>query len=91
MSPPPDGLDLAGLAISAGFFTVMSCIIAAPAIAFRPANRAVEFMAKHANHAGLWLLGPAFVVGLAVPNVRLQAMLAAAETRRQADLANKHG
>ena len=38
----------------------------------------MEFLAKHADHAGLWLLGPALVAGLAVPNIKLQSMLAAA-------------
>jgi len=73
-----DGLDLPALAITAAFFVVVFYIIAAPAIAFRPASRLSEFLAKHGEHAGLWLLGPALVAGLAVPNIKLQAVLATA-------------
>jgi hypothetical protein len=72
------GLDLFSLVISVGFIGLASCIIAAPAIAFRPANRVMEFLAKHAEHASLWLLAPTLIAGLAVPNVKLQAMLAIA-------------
>ena len=72
------GLDTVGLAVSTAFIIVIFIIVAAPAIAFHPANRGVEFLAKHAEHAGLWLLAPALVAGLAVPNIELQAMLAAA-------------
>ena len=74
----PDPVNLASLAISAGFIVIVFSLIAAPAIAFRPANGLVEFLARHAEHAGLWLLGPALVAGLLVPNSKLQAMLAAA-------------
>ena len=72
------GLDTVGLAVSTAFIIVIFIIVAAPAIAFHPANRGVEFLAKHAEHAGLWLLAPALIAGLAVPNIELQAMLAAA-------------
>ena len=72
------GLDKVGLAVSTASIIVIFIIVAAPAIAFHPANRGVEFLAKHAEHAGLWLLAPALVAGLAVPNIELQALLAAA-------------
>ena len=78
VSLSPAGFDAPALAISAGFLGLLSVIIAAPAIAFQPASRAVEFLAKHGEYAGLWLLGPALVAGLAVPNIKLQAVLAAA-------------
>ncbi len=81
VSLSPNALDLIslpGLAISAGFIVAVFFIIAAPSIAFRPANRAVEFLARHAEHAGLWLLGPALVAGMTVPNSKLQAVLAIA-------------
>ncbi len=78
VSLSPDGLDRAALAISISFVAVLFCIIAAPAIAFRPAARPVEFLAKHGDYAGLWLLGPALLAGLAVPNIKLQAILATA-------------
>jgi len=74
----PDGLDRPALAISLGFVVVVFYIIAAPATAFRPASRPVEFLAKHGDHAGLWLLGPALLAGLAIPNIKLQAVLATA-------------
>ncbi len=74
----PEGLDSTALAISVGFVAVLSYIIAAPAIAFRPASRTVEFLAKHGDYAGLWLLGPALLAGFAVPNLKLQAVLATA-------------
>jgi len=73
-----EGLDGPALAASAGFIAVAFSVIAAPAIAFRPASRPVEFLARHGEHAGLWLLGPALLAGLAVPNIRLQAVLATA-------------
>lgn len=66
----PHSLDRPALAIMLGFFGVVSYIIAAPAIAFRPASRLVEFLAKHGDYAGLWLLGPALIAGLAIPNIR---------------------
>lgn len=78
----PDGLDRAALVVSFGFIVVLFYVIAAPAIAFWPtsgwATRAVEFLAKHGDYAGLWLLGPAFLTGLAISNLNLQAFLATA-------------
>ena len=82
VSLSPDGLDRPALAVSAGFIVVLFYIIAAPAIAFWPAsgftNRAVEFLAKHGDYAGLWLLIPALIAGLAISNIKLQAFLATA-------------
>ncbi|GBE42636.1 licD family protein [bacterium BMS3Bbin10] len=75
VSLSPDGIDTPALAVSAGFIAVLFYIIAAPAIAFRPARRHIEFLAKHGDTAGLWLLGPALLAGLAIPNIRLQAVL----------------
>jgi hypothetical protein len=82
VSLSPDGLDRAALAVSVGFIVVLFYIIAAPAIAFWPAsgwaNRAVEFLAKHSDSAGLWLLIPALFAVLAISNIKLQAFLATA-------------
>ncbi len=78
VSLSPDGFDGPALAISVGFVAVVSYIIAAPAIAFRPASLPVEFLAKHGDYAGLWLCGPALVAGLAVPNISLRAVLTTA-------------
>lgn len=72
------GLDRPALVISACFVGALFYIIAAPAIAFQPASRPVEFFAKHGDYAGLWLLGPALLAGIAVPNMKLQALLATA-------------
>jgi hypothetical protein len=35
-------------------------------------------LAQRGEHAGLWLLGPALLAGLAIPNIKLQAVLATA-------------
>ena len=78
VSLSPNGLDRPALAVSVGFVGVAFYIIAAPAIAFRPASRPVEFLAKQGDHAGLWLLGPALLAGLAIPNIKLQAVLVTA-------------
>ncbi len=78
----PNGLDRPTLAVSVGFVGVVFYVIAAPAIAFqpatRPASRTIEFLAKHGDYAGLWLLGPTLLAGLAIPNIKLQAVLATA-------------
>ncbi|NOX40842.1 MAG: LicD family protein [Alphaproteobacteria bacterium] len=70
-----DGLDILSLAVSSVFITALFIIIAAPAYAFQPASRPVEFLAKHGDYAGLWLLGPALIAGLAIPNIKLQAVM----------------
>jgi len=73
-----DGFALYALAIATGFLAALFYIMAAPAIAFQPAPPHVEFLAKHGDYAGLWLLGPALAAGLAVPNIKLQAVLTVA-------------
>jgi hypothetical protein len=82
VSLSPDGLDGRALAVSAGFIVVLFYIVAAPAIAFWPASgwatRSVEFVAKHGDTAGLWMLIPALFAGLAISNIKLQAFLATA-------------
>jgi len=78
VSLSPAGLDLPALIVSSGFFGVLFFIMAAPAIAFRPASRMIECLAKHGDYAGLWLLGPALIAGLAIQNTKLQAALATA-------------
>ncbi len=79
----PDDLDLTALVVSAGFVAVLFGIIAAPAIDFRPGTRpeirrVIGFLAKHGDYAGLGMLGPALAAGYAVPNARLQGLLAVA-------------
>jgi hypothetical protein len=80
ISLSPDGLDPAALVVSAGFIAVLFCLIAAPAVDFRPGTRsaAVGFLARHGDYAGLCMLGPALVAGYLVPNVKLQGVLAVA-------------
>lgn len=74
----PNLFSIPRLAVSSAFFAIGLLIIAAPSMAFRPANPAVEFLAKHAEYAGLWLLGPAFMAGVMLPDIKLQSVLAAA-------------
>jgi hypothetical protein len=78
VSLSPDGIDHTALAVSSGFIAVLFYIISAPAIAFQPASRHIEFLAKHGDTAGLWLLGPALLAGLAIPNIKLQAVMGTA-------------
>ena len=80
VSLTPNGpAPLSGISLitSSAFIVAASGIIAAPALTFRPSNRVVEFLSRHADHAGLWLIGPALVGGLVVPNSKLQGMLTA--------------
>jgi len=75
----PDGLDAVALVVAAGFVAVLFGIIAAPAIDFRPGTGPmIGFLARHGDHAGLWMLGPAVAAGYLVPNVKLQGVLAVA-------------
>jgi hypothetical protein len=78
VSLSPNGLDRSALAISVCFVVAIFYIIASPAIAFRPASRPVEFFAKHGDYVGLWLFGPVLIASIAVPNVKLQALLVTA-------------
>ena len=73
-----DGFDGAALIILFCLVIVLFYIIAAPAIAFRPASRSFEFFARHGDYAGLWLLGPALLIVLVMPNIKLHAVIAAA-------------
>ena len=70
-----DEFDGAALLILLGFVAILFYIIAAPAIAFRPASRSFEFFARHGDYAGLWLLSPVLLVVLIMPNVKLQAVM----------------
>jgi hypothetical protein len=72
------GVDLFALSISICFIAGLFFTIAAPAIAFRPASRTVEFMAKNGDHAGLWLLCPALFAGFSSSNMKLQVVLVTA-------------
>ena len=74
------GPDLNYLLIATSFIVIMAFIIAAPALCFQPANKALEFLARHSEYAGLWLIGPALVVCLIIPGSKLQSMLLTAIT-----------
>ena len=62
---------------SIGFIAAIFGVIAAPAIAFRPAPHWVEFFAKHGNYAGLWIIAPAAIAALVAPNIKFLGLLAA--------------
>jgi len=74
------GPDLNYLLIATSFIVIMAFIIGAPALCFQPANKALEFLARHSEHGGLWLIGPALVVCLIIPGSKLQSMLLTAIT-----------
>ena len=79
VSVSPDGMDFGLLFVATGFIVLLFAIIAAPAIDFNPGPRpAVEFLANHGDHAGLWMLPPAVVAGWALPDARLLGVLVAA-------------
>lgn len=78
VSSSPEGIDPLALAVSIVFLVSLFYIIAAPAIAFKPASGIGEFLARHGDYAGLWLLGPAILAGLTIPNLQLQSVLAVA-------------
>ncbi len=74
--------DLPVLVLSVGFIAGLFCIIAAPAIAFKPGapRPVVEFLAKHGDYAGLWMVPPAIVVGYALPDAKFYGLLLTAMT-----------
>ena len=78
LSLSTDGVDVVVLCVSSGFIALLFPIIAAPSIAFKPAPRAIEFLARHGDYASLWMLAPAIAAGYAVPNLKLQAFLVTA-------------
>ena len=75
---PVGGIDAVTFTAMAGFVGALFYMIAAPAIAFRPASRLMEFLARHSSHAGLWLIGPALMCAFLLPDPRVQALIAAA-------------
>ena len=76
---PGYGLDFGALVFLTGFILLLFGIIASPAIYFNPGSRPiVEFLANHGDHAGLWMLLPAFVGGYAFPDAKLQGVMTAA-------------
>ncbi len=78
VSVSTDGYDPVALPLSAGIIAVLFSIIAAPAIAFRPASRWIEFMARHGHYASPCMLALAIAATFALQNIKLQGVLAAA-------------
>jgi len=76
------GLDLPKMIVSVGFIAGLFIVIAAPAVVFSPGRPrpAAEFLAKHGEHAGLWLIPPAIVAGYALPDAKMYGLLVAAMT-----------
>jgi hypothetical protein len=68
--------------LSVGFIAGLFSIIAAPAIIFKPGapRPVVEFLAKHGEYAGLWMVPPAIVAGYALPDAKLYGLLVTAMT-----------
>ena len=75
-----DGLDIATLAASASFLTVLLLLIAAPAIelnhssGFAPSP--IKYLAWHGDYSGLWMLLPAFAVSFTLANIKLLVFFA---------------
>ena len=76
------GLDLPAMIVSAGFIAGLFSVIAAPAVVFPPGGSrpVAEFLAKHGEYAGLWMIPPAVVAGYALPDAKLYGLLVAAMT-----------
>ena len=75
--PDVNGLSLM---LVAGFMVCLFAIIAAPAIAFKPSapRPVIEFLAKHAEHSGLWMIPPAIIACFVLPDPKLQGVLVTA-------------
>lgn len=83
-----EGLDIATLVVSASFLAVLLFLIAAPAIELNHAAgfapRPIEYLARHGDYSGLWMLLPAIVVGYTLTDAKLLVFLVTAiliETR----------
>lgn len=73
-----EGIDIAALGAAASLIGLLFYAIAAPAIAFRPASRPIEFLARHGDAVGLSILPPAAIAGYFIPNLPLRGALTAA-------------
>ena len=75
-----DGLDIAKLAASASFLTVLLLLIAAPAIELNHSSgfapRPIKYLAWHGDYSGLWMLLPAFAVSFTLENIKLLVFFA---------------
>jgi len=72
------GFEPLALIVSIVFLTLLFYVISAPAIAFLPTSPIIEFLAKHADYAGLSLIPFSLITGFVLHNDSLNAMLATA-------------
>ena len=74
------GFSFLAFVLSAGFIASLFSFIAAPAIAFKPGapRPVIEFLAKHAEYSGLWMIPPAIFVGFLLPDPKLLSLLVTA-------------
>lgn len=73
----PSEFSLLALILAAGFIACLFSIIAAPAIAFEPSapRPVIEFLAKHAEYTGLWIIPPAILTCFVLPDPKLLGLL----------------
>ncbi len=74
----PEGIDVVVLLTSTSFVVVLFAVVAAPALAFRPASRITEFLARYGGNGGLLMLAPAIAVGTAFTNIKLVGLFTTA-------------
>ena len=74
----PAGIDWVVLAVVCGFVAALFCVIAAPGIAFRPVATGFDALAKHSEHAGLWMLLPAAAIAAVMRDEKVSALLGTA-------------
>jgi hypothetical protein len=74
----PNELDWTALAVSSCFIGMIFFVTAAPAIAFRPTYRPIQFIANHADYAGVALSGMILLAASGLSNIKLIAVLATA-------------
>lgn len=69
------GLDVSALATSSLLVVALFYVIAAPAIAFQPASRLTEYLAKNGGFVELALAVPAILAFLMTTNTKLQSVI----------------
>ena len=76
----PSGFSLLALILATSFLLLLFGIIAAPAIAFRPSapRPVIEFLAKHAEYTGLWMIPAAVLASFVLPDPKLLGLLVTA-------------
>lgn len=74
----PNETDWIALAVSSLFMGLIFCVIGAPAIAFRPTYRPIQFLANHADYAGLVVSATFLLAVSGLSNIKLIAVMATA-------------